>query len=118
MRLVRLVLLFALVPLLITCRQHRGTMKQPDVPDPRWTAIDSLSRIGQYATALERTQALLDEAQASGDWRTEFRAWQHRSQYRSYTGANNDSSLLAMEARATTADVPLKQLLHSALATG
>ncbi|MEZ4789768.1 MAG: alpha-2-macroglobulin family protein [Flavobacteriales bacterium] len=118
MRLVRLFLLFALVPLLITCRQHRGTVKQPDAPDPRWTAIDSLSRIGQYAAALERTQALLDEAQASGDWRTEFRAWQHRSQYRSYTGANNDSSLLAMEARASTADVPLKQLLHSALATG
>jgi len=93
-------------------------VKQPDAPDPRWTAIDSLSRIGQYATALERTQALLDEAQASGDWRTEFRAWQHRGQYRGYTGANNDSSLLAMEARAATAGVPLKQLLHSALATG
>ncbi len=118
MRIARLFFVLAIVPLLITCRQQHRTVKQPTEADPRWTAIDSLSRIGQYATALDRTQELLDEAQGAGDWRTEFRAWQHRGQYRSYTGANNDSSLLAMEARAATADVPMKQLLHSVLATG
>ena len=119
MRLVRTsLLLLSLVPLFITCRTKRETVSTEHTADPRWAAIDSLSQLGQYATALEHTQALLNEAQAHGDWRTEFRAWQYRGQYRAYTGASNDSSLLAIEERATTAGVPLQQLLHSALATG
>lgn len=119
MRLVRnTLLLLTLVPLFITCRSKREAVSPTDQPDPRWAAIDSLSQQGQYATALERTQVLLGESQVNGDWRAEFRAWQHRGQFRAYIGASNDSSLLALEERAATAAVPLKQLLHSALATG
>ncbi|MBL7953265.1 MAG: hypothetical protein JNM62_16280 [Flavobacteriales bacterium] len=119
MRLVRTsLLLLTLVPLFVTCRSKRETVSTSHTTDPRWATIDSLSQLGQYATALDRTQAILEESKANGDWRTEFRAWQYRGQYRSYTGASNDSSLLAIEERAATAGVPLKQLLNSALATG
>ena len=118
MRLVRSsLLLYAVLPLLITCRTERDAVSTSTPPDPRWAVIDSLAGIGQYATALERTEALLEGSRANNDPRTEFRAWQYRSLYRGYTGASNDSSLLAMEQRAATATVPLKQLLHSVLAT-
>lgn len=117
MRFARPLLFLALVPLFITCRTNRQTVKSPHTPDPRWAAIDSLSALGQYATALERTQTVLDESAATGDWRAEYRAWQYRTRFRAYTGADVDSSLLALEARAQTANVPLKQVLHSTLAT-
>lgn len=119
MRLVRTsLLLLAFASLFITCRSKREAVSNTHTTDPRWAAIDSLSRIGQYATALDRTEAILEESKTSGDWRTEFRAWQCRGQYRAYTGLSNDSSLAAIEERASTADVPLKQLLHSTLASG
>ena len=75
MRLVRTTtLLLAFVPLFITCRNRHNTVSTPP-SDPRWTTIDSLRQLGQYASALERSDALLAEARTAGDWRTEYRAW-------------------------------------------
>ncbi|MGV3636231.1 MAG: alpha-2-macroglobulin family protein [Flavobacteriales bacterium] len=93
-------------------------MNNGGAPDPRWSAVDSLQRLGQFATALERTEALLNEARAAGDWRNEYRAWHYRSAFLPVIGRSNDSALLAMEARAAEAPVPLKQLLHAAVAEG
>ncbi|MBK9539319.1 MAG: hypothetical protein IPO12_11345 [Flavobacteriales bacterium] len=37
--------------------------------DPRWAGVDSLMSIGQYATALEGTERILQEATTPEDWR-------------------------------------------------
>ncbi len=84
--------------------------------DPAWATIDSLSNIGQYAGALTATEALLAQAQAKQDWRTEFRAWMYKGRFMQYTGAERKEVIAALEARATTAETPLKQLLHSVVA--
>lgn len=116
MRFVRTTPLLLLVLLFVTCRSNRAVVN--NAPDPRWSAVDSLQRLGQFASALERTEALLTEARAAGDWSNEYRAWHYRSAFLPVIGRSNDSALLAMESRAAEAPVPLKQLLHSAVAEG
>ncbi|HRH68365.1 MAG TPA: alpha-2-macroglobulin family protein [Flavobacteriales bacterium] len=120
MRLVRSsLLLLAVVTLFVTCRSKRTVVTTgPAAKDPRWAVVDSLSDLGQYATALERTEALLNEAQASGEWRTEFRAWMYRNRFQGYIGMDVDSGMQQLEARALSSPVPLKQLLYSAAADG
>ncbi len=87
----------------------------PATSELRWTAVDSLVSIGQYAEALERTDALLMEAQTSGEWRSEFAAWARRVVCQEQIGVAPDSILQPLEQRAATAPVPLAQLLHSTL---
>jgi len=118
MRFVRTTQLLLLVLLLVTCRSNREAVNTGATPDPRWAAVDSLERKGLYAGALERTEAILAQARQTGDWRNEYRAWCQRSNYIQLTGGSGDSALFAMEARASEAAVPLKQLLHSAVAQG
>lgn len=89
-----------------------SSMKQA----PAWSKIDSLSAIGQYATALTATESLLAEARAGKDWRTEFRAWMYKGRFMEGTGAEAKEVIHAMEARAATADTPLRQLLQSVIA--
>ncbi len=84
--------------------------------DPAWAKIDSLSNLGQYAAALKATDALLAQAQAKQDWRTEFRAWMYKGRFMQYTGTEQKDIVTAMETRAATAQAPLKQLLHSVVA--
>lgn len=86
--------------------------------DPRWAQVDSLANIGQYASALARTEALLAEAQGTQNWRMEFRAWAYRDRFFAYTGRDRDSSLFELELRAEAASFPLKQLLYSSVAEG
>ncbi len=117
MRLVRTTLLLSFALLFITCRSKREVVNSGTPPDPRWTAVDSLQRIGQYATALVHTDTLLAKARATGDWRTEYRAWSYRAMFVPATGGSGDSVLLAMEERAATAPVPLKQLLLPTMPT-
>ncbi|MBL7982112.1 MAG: hypothetical protein JNL52_09905 [Flavobacteriales bacterium] len=101
---------------LSACRTSKNTMSTDHArPDPRWAAIDSLVGIGQYASALERTDALLAEAQTSGEWRLEFAAWARRAVFQEFTGVATDSIIQPMEQRAAVAPVPLAQLLHSTL---
>lgn len=101
---------------LSACSTSKNTMSTgPATSDPRWAAIDSLVGIGQYATALERTDALLAEAQTSGEWRLEFAAWARRAVCQELTGLAPDSIIQPMEQRAAVAPVPLAQLLHSTL---
>ena len=57
---------------LYACRTKKPLVSLAE-PDPRWEVIDSFAGIGQYATALERTDALLEEAKTTSDWRTEFK---------------------------------------------
>lgn len=118
MRFVRTSLLPLLVLLLVTCSPKRQVVNTGNTPDPRWSAVDSLQRLGQFATALQRTDVLLEEALANGDWRNEYRAWCYRAVFIPATGGAADSVLFAMEARANAAPVPLKQLLHSHVAEG
>ncbi len=101
---------------LAACSTSRNTLKADmSTTDPRWAAIDSLVSIGQYASALERTDALLAEAQTSGEWRLEFAAWARRAVCQEQIGVAPDSILQPLELRAATAPVPLAQLLHSTL---
>lgn len=101
---------------LSACSTTKNTMSTgPATYDPRWAAIDSLAGLGQYASALERTDALLAEAQTSGEWRLEFAAWARRAVFQELTGVVPDSILQPLEQRAATAPVPLAQLLHSTL---
>jgi hypothetical protein len=120
MRCARTLLLFPLLPLLITCSTPRTTVNNDAVPtkDPRWGEVDSLANIGQYASALERTNILMGEAQRDNDWRKEYRAWAYSGTFKMRTGGDKDSSLLELEQRAATATTPLKQLLYSAVAEG
>ena len=99
------------------CASVQKTPNMADAKqDPAWAKIDSLANLGQYATALEATNALLASARAGQDWRTEFRAWMYKARFMQYTGAEQKEIISAMEARAGTAETPLKQLLHSVVA--
>lgn len=99
---------------LYACRTKKPLVSLAE-PDPRWEVIDSFAGIGQYATALERTDALLEEAKATSDWRTEFKAWSRRASYQELTGTTQDSIINPMDRRAAEAPVPLSQLLRSTL---
>ena len=88
--------------LFLGCSDQRRTVDGSPA-DPRWAAIDSLDGIGQYATALERTETILDRARADGDWRTEFKAWMYRSRFQQTTGVEQPAILSALEQRAAAA---------------
>lgn len=123
MRSVRtLAILLAVPAFLITCTSKRAlnppTLGLGPDPDPRWAVIDSLSDIGQYATALGRTEAVLTEAREKADWRTEFKAWMYKARFEQYTGTEMPEVLAALEQRAAKADVPLRQVLRSVIASG
>lgn len=102
------------------CTTPRATTTTGTDPDPRWTHIDSLSDIGQFATALAHTDTLLFDAQVTDDWRTEFRAWMYRGRFQRMTGVEQKEILAAIEERVrqlpTDGRQPLPQLLHSVLA--
>ncbi|HMC97535.1 MAG TPA: MG2 domain-containing protein, partial [Flavobacteriales bacterium] len=119
MQLSRTLFILLVAPaLFLTCTDGRKGVHPPvatDTSDPRWVAVDSLSNIGQYASALERTQEILTDAQAKGDWRTEFRAWMNKGRFETLTGVDRKETLAAIEERAGSSDVPLRQLLRSAL---
>lgn len=102
---------------LLGCATAKHAAKpKPMASDPTWSRIDSLDRLGQYATALAATEKLLGRAQASGDWRTEFRAWMYKGRFQQYTGTDLKESLREMQVRAGTANVPLAPLLRSVIA--
>lgn len=84
--------------------------------DPRWSLVDSLDKLGQYASALQLTDTLLADARTAGNWQTEFQAWMRRGRYLQLTGSGGTEVIQAMEERAATATTPLAQLLHSAIA--
>ncbi len=99
------------------CASGRKTSKMAATKqDPAWAKIDSLANLGQYATALAATEALLAGAQEKQDWRTEFRAWMYKGRFMQQTGAEQQDVIGTMQARAATAETPLKQLLHSVVA--
>ena len=109
--------LLLIAALLGACATNRKPVNTSDqASDPRWSRIDSLSDIGQYATALELSDEVRVEAMAQGDWRTEFRAWMYILRSKAYTGGERKESIRALEERTTSAPVPLKQLLHSVVA--
>lgn len=110
------VLLVALF--LAACAGSKNAAQQEPASDPRWSVIDSLERLGQFASALERTDTILAEAARSGDWRTEFKAWAYRSNYRALMGVDDGLTLMEIGDRAKSAPVPLAQLLHSLRAEG
>ncbi len=105
-----------------------GTNKQVvDAPlrsaDPRWAGVDSLMSIGQYATALEGTERILQEATTPEDWRARFKAYLLRGQLKQMTGTDAYAVLAELERttdslQAAGNEVPLVPLLHSVLAEG
>jgi len=116
MRQTRSVLFSLLVVLLfVTCSSTRRqvSLQKETMKDPRWVQVDSLNDQGLYASALERTNAILEEARVSGEWRTEFRAWIYRIRANGMLGTDVDSSYMELDERARTSTAPLKQLLHS-----
>ena len=90
--------LLLIAALLGACATNRKPVNTSDqAADPRWSRIDSLSDIGQYATALDLSDEVRVEAMAQGDWRTEFRAWMYILRYKAYTGGERVESIRALE---------------------
>ena len=107
--------LIALTALSLFACRSRTPLTSERANDPRWAVIDSLTGIGQYASALEHTDVLLAEAKATSDWRTEFMAWSRRAGYQELIGTPSDSIINPIDRRAAEAPVPLSQLLRSTL---
>lgn len=101
--------------LLVACATRKPAASLPE-RDSRWAQVDSLAGIGQYASALAKTDSIRSAAQAAGDWRTEFAAWSRRGAFLDYTGQPVDSAIAPMDRRASSASMPLRQLLRSQLA--
>ena len=114
--------LFSLLAVLlfVTCSSTRKQVsEQKDtMKDPRWVQVDSLNHQGLYASALERTKVILEDAKQANDWRTEFRAWMYRVRANGMLGNDVDSTYMELDERARTSAAPLKQLLHSVSAEG
>ncbi len=86
--------------------------------DP-WVRVDSLRKEGLYDSALKLTEAIGAEAEATGDWRNEFRSLAMQGIFREELGHAPDSILRRIEARiarSAPSQFPLPQLLHSKLA--
>jgi hypothetical protein len=99
------------------CSTVKKTTPMPNpAPDPRWAQIDSLSDMGQYAGALTATEAILNEANATQDWRTAFRAYMYRSRFQRNTGIDRKVTIAQLDSAASTSQTPLKQLLQSVVA--
>lgn len=129
-----------LVLLATACAHQRPLASTATETDPRWIPIDSLAQQGLFASALELTDSVLAQAQRSGDWRNEFRAWMQRSTYMRNTGVEASVILQQLEARVLAlsdtsfkvasaeerlqvsgrafdrSNIPLRPLLHSVLA--
>lgn len=99
-----------------TAQHSNPPAPAPMEQDPRWSKVDSLDKLGQYASALKLTDTLLADARTDGNWQTEFQAWMRRGRYLQLTGTDGTEVIQAMEERAATATAPLAQLLHSVIA--
>jgi hypothetical protein len=101
------------IAFVLGCSSSRKQTVELKDHDPRWARIDSLHELGQYATALELTDTLLRQAQVTGDWRTEFRAWMYRGRAQQMIGNGAQGHL--SRGRGTCGDehVAAFQLLHS-----
>ncbi|HEX2617447.1 MAG TPA: MG2 domain-containing protein, partial [Flavobacteriales bacterium] len=106
----------ASLAVVLGCATKQATVSTPTPVDPRWAQVDSLTGIGQYATALAHVDLLKAEARAKNDPQTEFRAWMYTGRLKQYTGEDAIPVIQAMEVRAKDAGYPLKQLLSSAIA--
>ncbi|MFZ1665884.1 MAG: alpha-2-macroglobulin family protein [Flavobacteriales bacterium] len=119
MRNIRKILLGTATTLLVVlgCASTKNTATMPEGKyDATWAAIDSLSNIGQYASALKETNVVLAKAQAEKDWRTEFRAWMYAARFQQYTGTEPVQVIAQLDSAANAATTPLKQLLQSVVA--
>lgn len=112
-----LLTLSAIAVVLFSCASLSKTTPMTDVQqDPRWVQVDSLTGLGQYATALTATEVILGDASAKDDWRTAFRAWMYRSRLQGYTGVDQRTVIAQMDSAVSISSTPLKQLLHSVIA--
>ena len=110
--------LLALLLILLGACAGRKPLSTAYASDPRWAVVDSLEKIGQYATALEKVEGIREGSAASGDWRNEFKAWVRRAGLQQMTGVERTVTLKEIGDRARTATTPLAQLLHSIRAEG
>jgi hypothetical protein len=106
--------------IVLSCAQRKPATTSSAEGDPQWKKIDSLSNIGQYATALQLTEKILEKAKASGDWRQQFKAQQYRSRFQEMTGVEPKQVIgeqeEALAALGQEGHVPLRQIMHSVLA--
>ncbi len=113
-------ILFGTAAALVVVLGCASTQKVVNMPqgknDPRWAAVDSLSNIGQFASALKVTEVILAEAHVAHDWRTEFQAWMYAARFLRYTGADAVQVIAKLDSAGNNAETPLKQLLHSVVA--
>lgn len=83
--------------------------------DPRWQRIDSLDALGQYATALQMSNDVLQQAMERGDQLEEFRAWMHTARFQTWTGSEVSETMALLSERAANAPEPLRSLLHGVM---
>ncbi len=99
-----LVLLIAAIVLVHGCSTKRTAIDTSIPQDPRWSPIDSLADIGQYASALSMTDTLLAEARANGDWQLEFRAMMTTARFQQMTGVEDTTIIGDFEKRVRELD--------------
>ena len=112
-------IVLGLFVIVLSCAQRKPASAIAEDTDPQWKKVDSLSNIGQYASALQLTETILQKAKASNDWRTQFRAQQYRSRFQQMTGVDQQQVIReqeeALAALGTDGNIPLRQLMHSVL---
>ena len=102
-----LLILTTTAVVLLSCASQSKITPMSDVKqDPRWLQVDSLTGIGQYASALTATEVILDEASSKDDWRTSFRAWMYRSRLQGYTGVDRKAVIAQIDSAASISSTP------------
>jgi hypothetical protein len=101
----------------IACKVPEQTISNEPALQEQWGRVDSLTRNGQYRSALDILNDILSSSADQADWKTEFKAWSHKSLIRRQLGDEYPDLIVALDARATAAGSPLKQLLHSLIAS-
>ncbi|MBK7285872.1 MAG: hypothetical protein IPI95_01500 [Flavobacteriales bacterium] len=96
----------ALVVMLGCASTQKAVNRPHGKSDPRWAAVDSLSNIGQFASALKATEVILAEARAAHDWRTEFRAWMYSARFMRFTGGDAVQVLAKLDSARNNAETP------------
>lgn len=94
----------------------KNAKEKPDY-SALWNEIDSLEKAGSGKTIIDKCDYILQEAKKSGDYESIFKALAIRSKFIHQIEEESTYNILsAFEAEASQANLPLKNILNSALA--
>lgn len=100
-----------------SCSTNKGALSSDRNQGGAWAAIDSLNNIGQYGSALNIVNEILESSQQNNDWKTEFKARMTQSRLRQQIGEDYPELIDELQQGASSTKFPLNNLLHSAVAS-